>query len=71
MFLYDWNKTRIANIQGATACVRHAAQHLPEVDAGASCGGHVCKRITRQTVLPQPPPALAAGAFTRIFLSNY
>jgi hypothetical protein len=32
---------------------------LPKIDRWRVLLGYICERITRQTVLPTPPPALA------------
>ena len=54
-------KTMITNIQTAIAYVRRAAQQLPKIDRWRVLVGYICERITRQTVLPYPPPGLVAG----------
>lgn len=52
-------KTMITNIQAAIAYVRRAAEQLPKTDRWRVLLGYICERITRQTVLPSPPPGLA------------
>ena len=51
-------KTMIANIHGVIAYVKRAAQQLPTGDRWRVLLGYICEQITRQTVLPQLPPAL-------------
>ena len=51
-------KTMIANIQAALAYVRRAAEQLPKLNRWHALVGYICERITGQTVLPTPPPAL-------------
>ena len=48
----------IANIQAALAYVRRAAEQLPKLNRWHALVGYICERITGQTVLPTPPPAL-------------
>jgi hypothetical protein len=52
-------KTMIVNVQKAIAYVRRAAQQLPKIDRWRVLLAYICERITPQTVLPSPPPALA------------
>lgn len=54
-------KTMIANIQAAIAYVRRAAQQLSKVDRRCLLLGYISEQITRQTVLPTPPTALAGA----------
>lgn len=51
-------KKMIANIQAALAYVRRAAEQLPKLNRWHALVGYICERITGQTVLPTPPPAL-------------
>ena len=51
-------KTMIANIQAAIAYVGRAEEQLPKLDRWHALVGTICERITGQTVLPTPPPAL-------------
>jgi hypothetical protein len=34
---------------------------LPKIDRWRILLGYICEQITRHTVLPQPPPALAGA----------
>jgi hypothetical protein len=52
-------KTMIANVQQAIDYVKRAAEQLPKIDRWRVLLGYICERITRQTILPTPPPALA------------
>lgn len=54
-------KTMIANVQAAVNYVKRIAQQLPKVDRWPVLLGYICERITRQTILPTPPAALAGG----------
>ncbi|MFO0202804.1 MAG: transposase, partial [Alphaproteobacteria bacterium] len=54
-------KTMIANVQAAIAYVKRSAQQLPTIDRWRVLLDYICERITRQTVLPCPPTALAGG----------
>jgi hypothetical protein len=54
-------KTMIANVQAAIAYVKRSAQQLPKIDRWRVLLGYICERITRQTVLPSPPTALAGA----------
>lgn len=54
-------KKMIANIQAALAYVRRAAEQLPKLNRWRALVGSICERITGQTVLPTPPPALHSG----------
>jgi hypothetical protein len=51
-------KKMIANIQAALAHVKRAAQQLPKRNRWHALISCICERITGQTVLPTPPPAL-------------
>ena len=52
-------KTMIANVQHAIAYVKRSAEQLPKIDRWRVLVGYICERITRQTILPSPQPALA------------
>ena len=52
-------QTMIANIQGAIAYVRRAAEQLPKIDRWRVLVGYISERITGKMILPTPPPALA------------
>jgi hypothetical protein len=54
-------KTMIANAQLAIDYVKRAAEQLPKIDRWRVLLGYICERITRQTVLPPPPMALAGA----------
>ncbi len=51
-------KRMIANIQAAIAYVKRAAEQLPKLNRWHALVDYICERITRQTILPTPPPAL-------------
>ena len=53
-------KSMIANVHAAISHVRRAAEQLPKLDRWATLVTYICSRIVGQTVLPTPPPALAA-----------
>ena len=53
-------KSMIANVQAAISHVKHAAEQLPKIDRWATLLAYICRRIVAQSVLPIPPPALAA-----------
>ena len=53
--------TMIANIQAVIADVRRTVEQLPKIDRWRVLLGYICERITRQTVLPSPTPALAGA----------
>jgi Transposase DDE domain group 1 len=52
-------KTMIANIKAAITYVRGAAEQLPNINRWRALVGYISARITGQTVLPTPRPALA------------
>jgi Flp pilus assembly protein TadD len=54
-------KTMIANVKQAIDYVKKAAEQLPKIDRWRVLLGYICARITRKTVLPSPPPALAGA----------
>ena len=54
-------KTMIANVQQAIAYVKRSAEQLPKIDRWHILLGYICERITHQSILPSPPPALAGG----------
>jgi hypothetical protein len=64
-------RTMIANIQAAIAYVRRAEEQLPKIDRWRVLVGYICERITGQTILPTPPPALAGGWITAVFRLNW
>ena len=53
-------KTMIANVQAAIRHVKEAAEQLPKLNRWQALLAYICQRIVGQTVLPTPPPALAA-----------
>ena len=53
-------KSMIANVHAAIRHVRQAAEQLPNLDRWATLVAYICRRIVGQTILPTPPPALAA-----------
>ena len=53
-------KSMIANVQAAIRHVRNAAEQLPKLDRWRVLVAYICRRIVGQSVLPTPPPALAA-----------
>ena len=50
----------IANVHAAIQHVKAAAEQLPGLDRWRALLAYICQRIVGQTVLPIPPPALAA-----------
>ena len=53
-------KSMVANVQAAISHVRRAAEQLPKINRWATLLAYICRRIVSQSVLPIPPPALAA-----------